>query len=81
MCKIPNITTEITKIDCFENRGKITFYLNDKRVIIIPMEFFPEIKALTPKQRRHFQIIDGQDFSFEALAEIWGLKDILKLQY
>lgn len=81
MCNIPNVNTSITKIDCSVNRGKITFYLSDKRIIIIPLSFFPEIKALKPAQRLKWQVIDGQNFTFHDVQEIWGLKDILKLQY
>lgn len=81
MCNIPGITTTIKKIDCEINRGKITFYLSDKRIIIIPLSFFPEIKALKPSQRRKWQVGAGQNFTFEDVPEIWGLEDILKLQY
>lgn len=80
MCNIPGVSTTIKKIDCEVNRGKITFYLSDNRIIIIPMSFFPEIKALKPAQRRKWQV-GGQNFTFDGISEIWGLQDILKLQY
>lgn len=81
MCNIPDVSTRIKKIDCFANRGKITFYLSDKRVIIIPTAFFPEVKKLPASNKREWQVIDGQNFTFEGISEIWGLQDILKLQY
>jgi len=39
------------------------------------------IVNLPASKKREWQVIDGQNFTFEGISEIWGLQDILKLQY
>ncbi|MFH1319380.1 MAG: DUF2442 domain-containing protein [Bacteroidota bacterium] len=61
----------------FEKKGKITIYLNDGRVIIVPLSFFPPIKKLSPTQRKKWQILDGVGFTFEDTDELFHLSQVL----
>lgn len=78
MCKIQGVTAELHKI-AFERRGYITFYFEDKRIVSVPLSNFPTIKKLNAKQRKDWEVIDDQYFSFLAINEIYSIKDILYL--
>lgn len=76
MCKIQGVTAELHKI-AFERRGYITFYFEDKRIVSVPLSNFPAIKKLNAKQRKEWEVIDDQYFSFLAINEIYSITDIL----
>jgi len=48
---LENISPVIKKID-FKQRGKISFTLEDGRIIIVPVAYFPSIKRLSETQRK-----------------------------
>ena len=77
MCKYKDTNLGITKIDFELKRGSMAFYLSDKRIVIVPVSMFPEIKKLSLSQRKQYMIMDDQYFSFDAISKIFSVKDIL----
>lgn len=78
MCKIDNINVEIKKLD-FGRRGKMSVYLTDGREVIIPLNFFPDIKHLSMKDKEGWMILDDQFFTFQHLSKIYSVSDIMSL--
>jgi hypothetical protein len=73
---LENISPVIKKIE-FKQRGKISFSLEDGRVIIVPIAYFPSIKRLTDSQRKKWYVTDGEMFSFDDCNEVFHLEQIL----
>lgn len=73
---IENIEPVIKKIN-FNQKGKITFVLQDGRIILMPISYFPSIKKLNEKQRKHWYVTDGEMFSFDDCNEVFHLEQIL----
>ncbi|MEI8202420.1 MAG: DUF2442 domain-containing protein [Bacteroidota bacterium] len=73
---IENIKPSIKKIE-FKQRGKISFLLQDGRIVIVPIGYFPSIKRLTETQRKHWYVTDGEMFSFDACNEVFHLEQVL----
>lgn len=78
MCKIDNINVGIKKLD-FGRRGKMSVYLTDGREVIIPLNFFSDIKHLSMKDREGWMILDDQFFTFQHLSKIYSVSDIMSL--
>ena len=78
MCKIDNINVGIKKLD-FGRRGKMSVYLTDGREVIIPLNFFPDIKHLSMKDREGWMILDDQFFTFDRLSKVYSVKDLMAL--
>ena len=72
-------TPEIRNIE-FLNSSIMFVHLSNDRTFIIPLEQFPEIKALSPEQKREFEIIDGNNLSFLALDEVYSLSDLVGIR-
>jgi len=70
------IKPEIKKLR-FEQRGKMSIYLQDGRTIIVPVSSFPSIKRLKESDRKHYQIIDNELFTFDKTNEIFHIEQIL----
>lgn len=52
--------------------------LGIKKLDLVPISMFPEIKSLSKKQREDYMIMDDQYFSFDASSKNYSVKDILK---
>ncbi|MBK8552083.1 MAG: hypothetical protein IPL53_13895 [Ignavibacteria bacterium] len=76
MTGINKINPVIKKIS-FPEKGKMKFILLDKREIMIPLSYFPKIKALTPIQRSKWYVLDNQMFSFDDCNEVFHLEQVL----
>lgn len=61
----------------FSHSGKISVFLEDGRVIITPIKYFPSIRKLTLAQRRRYRIINDQIIMFPGINEIYHLQDFL----
>ena len=61
----------------FEQRGKMSLYLQDGRIIIVPINSFPSIKKLKESDRRSYQIIDEELFTFDKTTEIFHIEQVL----
>jgi len=73
---ILRIRPKIKKI-AFKQRGKMELHLEDGRVVIIPLRYFPSIKTLTEVQRRKWYVTDGELFSFEDCDEVFHIEQVL----
>ncbi len=78
MCKIPNMTLGIKKMDFSSRRGKFSVSLTDGREIIIPVSMFPDIQQMSVKHRNEWMILDDQYFSFEHMTRVYSVLDLLK---
>ena len=58
-------------------KGKIEVYLEDGRIIVSPLKYFPSIKKLSVDQRKKWGILDGIGFDFEDCDELFHLYQIL----
>ena len=76
MCRMEDVTVNIDRIS-FKKRGYITFTLDDKRIIMMPIDRYPEVKKLTMKERKKWEIIDGQYFSWLKITDIYSVTDLL----
>jgi len=61
----------------FNNNGKMEVYLEDGRVLIVPLKIFPSIKKLSLSQRKNWQILDDQIIGFKDGNEFVHLEQIL----
>lgn len=52
--------------------------LGIKKLDLVPISMFPEIKSLSKKQREDYMIMNDQYFSFDASSKNYSVKDILK---
>lgn len=78
MCKA-NINTAIKKLS-FERRGFFSLYLEDGRILSVPLRNYPDIKRLNTKQRNSWTILDDQFFTFIERPEVfYSISDIMKL--
>ena len=57
--------------------GKIEIYLEDDRIISVPLKYFPGIKKLNIAQRKKWSILDGIGFLFEDSDEVYHLYQIM----
>ena len=61
----------------FTTNGKMSVELFDGRKIVSPLNRFPSIEKLSTKQRKEWQIIDGELFSFVDCEEVYHVSQIL----
>ena len=78
MCKYKDISIGIKKIDFGEKRGMMAVYLNDGRVVMVPVGMFSDIKRLNRRQREEWMVVDDQYFTFEHDSRIYSIKDVLR---
>ena len=60
---IKNSKICIKKIN-FDTVGKISLKLEDGRVIIVPLKYFPDIKKLPVEKRKKYTIVDDRTILF-----------------
>ncbi|MCX6154522.1 MAG: hypothetical protein NT007_10210 [Candidatus Kapabacteria bacterium] len=70
------IKPAIKKLD-FSSKGKMAVYLNDGRIIYIPIKFFPSIKNLDLKKRTKWYVLNGDMFSFDDCKEVFHIEQVL----
>ncbi|WP_114752515.1 DUF2442 domain-containing protein [Pleomorphovibrio marinus] len=51
--------------------------LDNGRSFVVPLEKFPEIKALTKSERDGFEVIDGSNLSFLAIDKLLSIKELI----
>jgi len=73
---IIGINPKIKKIS-FELRGKMNIILDDGRIIIVPLFYFPSIQRLSANQRKKWCVIDDSLFSFNDCNEIFHIEQVL----
>ena len=70
------IKPEIKQI-FFPKRGNIGFNLMDGRMVVVPLSFFPSIKKLSTNERKKWQVIDNDMFTFKNSTEIFHIEQVL----
>ena len=73
---VVGISPAIDKIK-FKHKGKMSIYLEDGRIIIVPLTLFPSIKKLNEVQRRKYHIADGQIILFKDCNEVFHIEQFL----
>ena len=72
-----NVTKpEISRVS-FRKAGFITLHLEDGRTLAAPLARFPGIAQLSPIQRRHYHIADGDILLFHDDDEVYHIQDFL----
>ena len=66
---------------------KITFrgdfmmvYINDGRIVTVPLSRFPEIGRLTSTQRKKYGTLGGYGLAFADLDNVYHISDFLGIQ-
>ncbi len=76
---LKNKTICIEKI-LFDVPGKITLKLEDGRIIITPLRYFPEIQKLSVDKRKKYTIVDDRTILFSYSDSIYHLEDFMGLE-
>ena len=64
----------------FDIAGKITLKLEDGRLIIVPLKYFPEIQKLPVEKRKKYTIVDDRTILFSYSDSICHLEDFMGLE-
>lgn len=76
---LKNKTMVIEKI-LFDIPGKIVIKLDDGRVFITPLKYFPEIKNLKIEKRKKYTIVDDRTILFTYSNSVYHLEDFMGLE-
>lgn len=74
-----NRQSSINKIK-FDLPGKISIVLEDGRILIVPLKFFPELKRLSIQQRKKYTIVDDRTVLFNFSDSVYHLEDFFGLE-
>ena len=69
-------TPEIKDVQ-FVGHSAMLLSLTNDRTLIIPLDKFKEIAALSQVEKSNFEVIDGENLSFLALDEIYNIHDLI----
>ena len=75
---VGHIKPKIKKVS-FENRGFLSLYLKDGRIVLVPLKLLPSIKKLKTKERAKYQIADDTTLVFFGSEEVYHIQDFLGL--
>ena len=64
----------------FDLVGKISLKLEDGRIIIVPLKYFPDIKKMSLEKRKKYTIVDDRTILFSFSDSIYHLEDFLGLE-
>ena len=76
---LKNKKMSIDKI-LFESRGKITIKLEDGRIFITPLKYFPELQKLPVSKRKKYTIVDDRTNLFSFADSVYHLEDFIGLE-
>lgn len=76
---LKNKTMSIQKI-LFDTPGKISIKLEDGRIIIVPLKYFPELQKLSLEERKKYTIVDDRIILFTNSDSIYHLEDFMGLE-
>jgi hypothetical protein len=74
-----NTKIAIEKIN-FDIVGKISLKLEDGRVIIVPLKYFPEIQKMSVEKRKKYTIVDDRTVLFAHSDNVYHLEDFMGLE-
>jgi len=69
----------IEKIN-FDLIGKMSIKLEDGRILIIPLKYFPEISKMTVEKRKKYTIVDDRTILFSHADSVYHLEDFIGLE-
>jgi hypothetical protein len=61
----------------FLNNSILFIHLDNDRTLLVPLDKFPDIKNLSPAQKKEFEIIDDNNLSFLAIDEVYSINDLI----
>ena len=76
---LKNKTMSIEKI-FFDSPGKISLKLEDGRIIITPLKYFPELQKLSVDKRKKYTIVDDRTILFSYSDSVYHLEDFIGLE-
>ena len=76
---LKNTTMCIEKL-LFNELGKITIKMEDGRLFIIPVKYFPELQKLSIDKRKKYTIVDDRTILFSYLDSVYHLEDFIGLE-
>ena len=74
-----SIPMAIRKVS-FELAGKISIQLEDGRIFIVPLKYFPDIQKLPLEKRKKCTIVDDRTILFLHSDSVYHLEDFLGLE-
>ena len=77
--KLKNKEMSIKKL-YFDLAGKISLKLEDGRIFIIPLKYFPDIKKLPVEKRKKYTIVDDRTILFQFSDNVYHLEDFMGLE-
>lgn len=69
----------IEKIN-FDLIGKMSIKLEDGRILIIPLKYFPEIAKMPVEKRKKYTIVDDRTILFSHADSVYHLEDFIGLE-
>ena len=76
---LKNKTMSIRQI-LFDIPGKITIKLDDGRLFISPLRYYPELKKLSVDKRKKYTIVDDRTILFSYVDSVYHLEDFIGLE-
>ena len=64
----------------FNEPGKITIKMEDGRLFIIPLKYFPELQKLSVEKRKKYTIVDDSTILFAYSDSVYHLEDFIGLE-
>ena len=77
--QLKNKSICISKLN-FDLVGKLSVKLEDGRIIIVPLKYFPDIKKLPVEKRKKYTIVDDRTVLFYYSNNIYHLEDFMGLE-
>ena len=76
---LENTTMCIEKL-LFNQPGKITIKMEDGRLFIIPLRYFPELQKLSVEKRKKYTIVNDKTILFAFSDAVYHLEDFIGLE-
>jgi hypothetical protein len=76
---LKNTTISIENLS-FNEPGKITIKMEDGRLFIIPLRYFPELQKLSVGKRKKYTIVDDRTILFAYSDLVYHLEDFTGLE-
>ena len=77
--KLKSSPMSIEKV-LFDLPGRMSIKLEDGRIIIIPLRYFPELQKLPLEKRKKHTIVDDRTILFSHSESIYHLEDFIGLE-
>lgn len=76
---LKNKTISIERLS-FDLHGKISIKLEDGRVLIVPLKYFPDLQKLPLEKRKKHTIVDDRTVLFNYSDQVYHLEDFMGLE-